>query len=161
MADLEVSGTSPASKSMIAMRRIAASVTGIDDVGRISLGYKRWDEDDDWEMKVAKENRETQGFVSIWFGSYELNYNDADTYAINAELVVHVPKNHSSWLSDALDLAHELTSAWGDPDNWLAGEQRPGKVGYSLDRIDTMGSRGMAYFVFGQDSSGLEFTSPC
>lgn len=160
MADLEIVGTSPISKGLYALRRIAIATTGIGDAERISVGYKRWAEDKDFEDLVLEENRETQGFVSLQFARYNAEEEDVSHLFVNAELVVHVPKHDSSWMSDAFDLAHLLLSNWMDESNWLAGEGRLHRAEFTLREIRTIETGGLAYFDFGPDGT-LDILTIC
>jgi len=160
MSDLEIVGTSPISLGLLALRRIAIATVGIGDKSRVFLGYKRWPDEANFEDMVTEQNRETQGWLSLQFSRYNQELDGISHLIVNAELVVYVPKDDSSWMCDAFDFAYELQSNWMDSDNWLPGEGKLDKGEFTLREIKTIETGGLAYFDFGPDGL-LDIITAC
>ena len=146
---------------MKALADAAPNVSGIDS-NRVYLGYKRWEDCDDFESLVVadKVDREIEGFVSVWFDRYEVDSGNATSRIwANAELVVKMPKDDSSYLSQAYDLAYDLLDEWRDPDNFTGGAHPVSSATFTAE-LDNMRTTGVARFVFGPDG-GLEVITPC
>jgi len=160
--DLTITGTSFPTIQLDGVARIAGAVSGIGST-RVYEGYKRFDDCDQFEQDVEALNPETAGFWSCWISSYD---SDGDgelvRLSINGELVVFVPKDRTTYMNQANELAFEVASALLTTGNWQSDEVRPSGVGYRFDHIKHIETGGLCYFDFGSFGGGrIEFVGVC
>ena len=126
----------------------------------VTQGYTRYGESDNWYQSVVSLTPEIEGYFRFALDRirYEVLSQSVGTYY--AELAVYIPKDTSSDMHDAWDLANSIGAALTDQSNYTKGAV-PTLAEVQLDRVDVLASGGIAYFLFGRPGSGgLEFIDP-
>lgn len=144
-----------------ALDRVVAIAGGLGAIGeRTAKGFKSYADGYNWQDEVKALNPETQGFFSAWLlGCNNLSQNMGEGVGIiriAAELAVYVPKDVSSEMQSAWDLALDLADAIGTVANWEAGEGIPGPIDIQLAGVlnDNPNGPGICVFDFGAYGNG-------
>lgn len=148
-------------KCLEGVARIAAAQVSI-GAGRVKIGYANYADGYNWEDAIRGLAAQTQGFFSCWLkactGMGEL---ENGIVQIAGELAVYCPKDTSSDLIAAWELALALAEALYTQSNYIDGEVKASSVSVSLHKLLTDGGPGIAVFDFGAYGNGkIEFLDP-
>ena len=116
---------------------------------RIGAGYRRFDEDENWEEKIEALTPETMGWFDLEIGRVTVSADDLDSYParLKAALFVYVPKDVSTDLTTSWDLAISFFRALIASANFSG--PWPNKLTFGLHDIETLESGGIACFDCG------------
>ncbi|MBE7465469.1 MAG: hypothetical protein HS116_18485 [Planctomycetes bacterium] len=154
-------GTRPETKTLDKICALAAAHAGI-TAARVSQGYKRWPETDNFDKLVRAQTAETEGY--FWAALKSVRSNGQGELAIlsfYAELVVKVAKDSSSDLNAAWEFALSLRDQLQAEANYGNGEF-PARITIGLVSIDAVQGMGIAVFDFGTGEAGgsMEVADP-
>ena len=121
---------------------------------QIGAGYKRYDDDENWEQAVEGFTPGVQGFFDLEMGRVTLSELDSFPATLKAALYVFVPKDNSDNLSAAWDFAISFFNALLVSASYPAGHVYPNKATISLKEIENIDSGGIAMFDCGCFGSG-------
>jgi len=156
-------GTTIYTKTLDRVLAVAKSIAAIGN-SRAFQGYKRFADGDNLEASIAALTAETQAYFFCVLDDLAVKENDAPGFTILGELIVSTPKDTTSDLNAAYDVAVSLATELKKRSNFIEFSNElalPGEVRFRKHKTDIMGSAGLTYFDFGRYGfGGIEFIDP-
>lgn len=115
---------------------------------RCRQGYARFSETQDWYGDAETQTAEVQGAFSIWLINAAKDQRFDRNFNAMAELLIAVPKDVSTPMNDAWDLALNIADAIGTRTNYQTTEYYSTSVNVELQNVDALTSAGIASFVY-------------
>lgn len=147
--------------------RVIALAQGVTAIGsnRAFQSYKRFAEATNFEKDVELLTAQTQGYFIAELGECERSQDGLDLppFTIKAELVCHVPKETSSDLSSAWDMAIDLAETLTTSTNYdgSLNQAQCARIRWRKHSHDIIETGGVLRFDFGKYGfGGLEFIDP-
>ena len=130
----------------------AGCIAGVSS--RIGAGYRRFDEDENWEETVQALTPSVTGWFDLEMGTVTMSADDTDSYPakMKAALYVYVPKDNSDNLSAAWDFAINFFRALLVSANYTG--VFPNKATVVLKEIENIDSGGIVMFDCGCFGTG-------
>ena len=133
--------------------------------GRAFQSYKRFAEATNFEKDVELLAAQTQGYFFAELGRCERTQDGLDIppFTIKGELVCHVPKETSSDLSSAWDLAIDIAEVLTTSTNYDAAQNQAQckSIVWEKYKHDIIETGGVFRFDFGKYGNGrMEFIDP-
>jgi hypothetical protein len=102
--------------------KIAAQVATVTAIGaRVYQGKKRLAESDNFEAAIRALNAESQGYFIFWLGPRTLrSLREPGSVEVHGVLVFYLPKDDTSDVNTAYDMAEEVAAVVGNINQFKA-----------------------------------------